>query len=185
MLNFQSVRSLRRFTIGAFSKRPAYFNTYIIWCLSYEISTHILFAMSKALSHPSKPSKARVSKPHDDIYALHGKYIMEQYLIPRLQKEPWTWPTPPETKAVEEGVSKPVGILGAGVGGLYAAMMLQSLGIPYEILEGSKRTGGRVFTYEFSKMKHDYYVSFSICWSACTNPRVSLLPGRGCHEVPG
>ena len=31
-----------------------------------------------------------------------------------------------------------VGIIGAGVGGLYAAMMLQSLDIDYEILEASE-----------------------------------------------
>ncbi|KIO34440.1 hypothetical protein M407DRAFT_64242 [Tulasnella calospora MUT 4182] len=51
----------------------------------------------------------------------------------------------------------PVGIMGAGVGGLYAAMILQSLGIPCEILEASERVGGRVFTYRFSSQKHDYF----------------------------
>ena len=44
----------------------------------------------------------------------------------------------------------PVCIVGAGVGGLYAAMMLQSLDIPYEILEASGCTGGRIFTYQFT-----------------------------------
>lgn len=53
-----------------------------------------------------------------------------------------------------------VGIIGAGVGGLYAAMLLQSQNPPikYEILEASDRTGGRVFTYDFSTKPHDYYV---------------------------
>ncbi|TFK34498.1 L-amino acid oxidase [Crucibulum laeve] len=53
----------------------------------------------------------------------------------------------------------PVGILGAGVSGLYAAMMLQSLGIKYEIMEGSGRTGGRLYTHYFPKNpgKYQYY----------------------------
>ncbi|KAG5634273.1 hypothetical protein H0H81_002578 [Sphagnurus paluster] len=43
----------------------------------------------------------------------------------------------------------PVAILGAGVCGLYIAMMLDSLGIKYEILEGSRRIGGRLYTHSF------------------------------------
>ena len=39
-------------------------------------------------------------------------------------------------------------------------MILDALAIPnlsYEILEGSGRVGGRVYTYKFSDVKHDYY----------------------------
>lgn len=46
------------------------------------------------------------------------------------------------------------------VAGLRTAMLLQDMGIPYEIFEASERAGGRVFTYEFpakdSQGKHDY-----------------------------
>ncbi|KAG0694127.1 hypothetical protein DFH29DRAFT_1073006 [Suillus ampliporus] len=56
------------------------------------------------------------------------------------------------------GETGTVGILGAGVGGLYTALMLDSLGINYEILEASDRTGGRLFTHHFSNDKeYDYY----------------------------
>ena len=50
--------------------------------------------------------------------------------------------------------------------GLYIAMILEALDIPglkYEILEGSDRVGGRVYTKYFEpeegkpKSKHDYY----------------------------
>lgn len=52
-----------------------------------------------------------------------------------------------------------VGILGAGIGGLYTALILDSLDIEYEILEASDRTGGRMFTYKFpGGGKYDYYV---------------------------
>lgn len=51
-------------------------------------------------------------------------------------------------------------IIGAGVTGLYIAMILDSLAIPgltYDILEGSGRTGGRLLTHYFTDKKHDYY----------------------------
>ena len=60
--------------------------------------------------------------------------------------------------------SNVVGILGAGVGGLYTALILQSLGIPFEIIEGSDRIGGRLYTHKFEHKKagkYDYYVSVS------------------------
>jgi len=54
---------------------------------------------------------------------------------------------------------KKIGILGAGIGGLYTALILDSLDIEYEILEASDRIGGRIFTYKFpGGGKYDYYV---------------------------
>jgi hypothetical protein len=57
-----------------------------------------------------------------------------------------------------------VAIIGAGVAGLRAAMLLQSKHIPFKIFEASDRPGGRLFTYQFPskppnnpKGKHDYY----------------------------
>lgn len=46
-----------------------------------------------------------------------------------------------------------------GVGGLYTAMMLESLDIPYKIIEASNRTGGRLMTHRFSDEEAQYYVS--------------------------
>ena len=37
-----------------------------------------------------------------------------------------------------------IGIVGAGATGLYAALILQDLGIEYEILEATDRVGGRI-----------------------------------------
>ncbi|KAH8759451.1 L-amino acid oxidase [Diaporthe sp. PMI_573] len=48
-----------------------------------------------------------------------------------------------------------VGIIGAGAAGLYAAMLLDSLGIDYDIHEGSDRIGGRIFTYRFDQEAWD------------------------------
>lgn len=59
-----------------------------------------------------------------------------------------------------------VGIVGAGAAGLYAAILLDSLGIDYDIYEASDRIGGRIYTYRFSESEdpkdpayYDYYVS--------------------------
>ncbi|KAH7912672.1 hypothetical protein BJ138DRAFT_750069 [Hygrophoropsis aurantiaca] len=43
----------------------------------------------------------------------------------------------------------PVGILGAGAGGLYTALILEDLGIPYRIIEARPNVGGRLMTYKF------------------------------------
>ncbi|KAM9973717.1 hypothetical protein ACTFIW_010840 [Dictyostelium discoideum] len=50
-----------------------------------------------------------------------------------------------------------VGIIGAGICGLYSAMILQDLGINYKILEISKeRIGGRIYSHRFSDQVNDY-----------------------------
>lgn len=53
----------------------------------------------------------------------------------------------------------PVGIIGAGMAGLYTAIILQYLKIPFEIIEASNRIGGRAFTHRFSETTefHDYF----------------------------
>ena len=54
-----------------------------------------------------------------------------------------------------------VGIVGAGISGLYAALLLQSLEVDdlqYEILEARERPGGRIWTYHFSEENWDYFV---------------------------
>ncbi|KAF9645107.1 amine oxidase [Thelephora ganbajun] len=54
----------------------------------------------------------------------------------------------------------PVCIIGAGVAGLYTAMIFESLGIPYQIVDADTkdRVGGRLFTYYFPDGgPYDYY----------------------------
>ncbi|KIP03625.1 hypothetical protein PHLGIDRAFT_77283 [Phlebiopsis gigantea 11061_1 CR5-6] len=51
-----------------------------------------------------------------------------------------------------------VGIIGGGIGGLYAAKLLQEAGVPYEILEATDHVGGRLYTHHFdTPNKYDYY----------------------------
>ena len=44
----------------------------------------------------------------------------------------------------------PICIIGAGIAGLYTALILDDLGIQYEILEASDRVGGRLLTHRFN-----------------------------------
>jgi len=72
----------------------------------------------------------------------------------------------------ESVAAAPVCIVGAGVSGLYTAMILDSLGINYEILEASERYGGRCFTYKFSEAE-DYHDYFDV--GAMRFPKISTM----------
>lgn len=95
------------------------------------------------------------------------------------------YPNSPTTPTPKDMPLK-VGIIGAGAAGLYAAMLLDSLGIEYDLIEASDRVGGRIYTYRFNETAwsdstpddpdyYDYFVSinpifettlliFSGCW---------------------
>ena len=56
----------------------------------------------------------------------------------------------------------PVAIIGTGAAGLYTAMIFESLGINYHLVDADtrERVGGRLFTYHFPNGgPYDYYVS--------------------------
>ncbi|KAI6141922.1 hypothetical protein BKA82DRAFT_961792 [Pisolithus tinctorius] len=98
-----------------------------------------------------------------DPLALYGKNIIEDYhasltaKLPQLDTDKTDFfDISDETLRFFPG--KKVGILGAGVGGLYTALILDSLDVEYEILEASDRIGGRLSTYKFpGGQAYDYY----------------------------
>ncbi|KAG9050159.1 hypothetical protein FS837_007458 [Tulasnella sp. UAMH 9824] len=102
-----------------------------------------------------------------DVHGIYAKHLIQDHVEEKRRRAgaslPFPSPFPPTLPPIQSIRTKveseigTLGILGAGVGGLYAAMILDSLGIPFEILEASGRTGGRVYTHEFSKKEHDYY----------------------------
>ncbi|KAG1821131.1 uncharacterized protein BJ212DRAFT_1337791 [Suillus subaureus] len=55
-------------------------------------------------------------------------------------------------------------IIGAGVAGLYIAMILKELGIPFDLVEAADRAGGRLYTHRFSEAPHDYYDVGAMRW---------------------
>lgn len=50
-----------------------------------------------------------------------------------------------------------VGVVGGGMSGLYASLILQDLGLGHEVIEASQRVGGRVWSHHFSEKDGDYY----------------------------
>ena len=66
-------------------------------------------------------------------------------------------PPHPDDKYQALPIEFKVSIVGAGISGLYAAMILDHLGISYDILEAAPRPGGCILTHYFSTKKHDYY----------------------------
>ncbi|KAG9124514.1 hypothetical protein FRC07_011336 [Ceratobasidium sp. 392] len=63
-----------------------------------------------------------------------------------IQQQPLSGPAPPKASTPPMHVA----IVGAGVAGLYASMILQSVGIKVDVLEASDRTGGRLYTHKFN-----------------------------------
>ena len=105
-----------------------------------------------------------------DPLAFRGKRIIENHHASLVDKFPIIKPkattdteAPDPFDIFDDALcllfNEKVGILGAGIGGLYTALILDSLDIPYEILEASGRAGGRLKTYYFPNGgTYDYYV---------------------------
>ncbi|KAF8435776.1 hypothetical protein L210DRAFT_3648445 [Boletus edulis BED1] len=100
-----------------------------------------------------------------DPLAYHGKHIIERHHAALLKCLPpfKAGPNDPNPFDISDDVLRflprlKVGLLGSGVGGLYMDLILDSLGIGYEILEASDRSGGGLSTYKFPNGgKYDYY----------------------------
>lgn len=96
-----------------------------------------------------------------NIYAYRGRHLLLQY-----HKKHEDVPNPPLSELTKHLNNQPhtvlpVCIIGAGTAGLYTAMILESLGINYHIVDADtrERVGGRLFTYPFPHGgEYDYYV---------------------------
>ena len=71
--------------------------------------------------------------------------------------DPYHLPARPQAPSQQLPSDTKVCIIGAGISGLYSALMLDYLGIAYDIIEASDRPGGRIRTHYFSDKPHDYY----------------------------
>lgn len=81
-----------------------------------------------------------------DVHPEHLPNLQDTKLFPII------WPPPEEDCGLFD-----VGIVGAGMAGLYTGMILDSLKIRYHIIEASDRIGGRVYTHRFTDDPGDYY----------------------------
>ncbi|KAI1263661.1 hypothetical protein F5Y18DRAFT_393781 [Xylariaceae sp. FL1019] len=118
----------------------------------------------KALKEGYSPSKASFAR------FLVRKLVMKDIEKIPLSKFPAEIIQPPQdgllpTRSTEPTKHSPerikIGIIGAGIAGLYTALILQDLGFDYEILEANPdRVGGRLYTHYFEESeteKHQYY----------------------------
>lgn len=104
------------------------------------------------------PLDVKNPTPSYDFYAHYGRKLVQRRLdLATFLPTGNTKYISPTKLPVQQAQIPVVGIIGAGAGGLYAGLMLESLGIKYEILESSDRTGGRLFTYKFTDAPHDYF----------------------------
>ena len=109
----------------------------------------------------TSPTEFRKDPLNRYAYNILDKHMDELETKYGIQKPPIP-PSAKESAIVPIAKDHPkVGIIGAGIGGLYAAMLLQERGIPYEILEASPRLGGRLYTHRMGDRPNDYYVSLS------------------------
>ncbi|KAK3354067.1 hypothetical protein B0T25DRAFT_456471 [Lasiosphaeria hispida] len=60
-------------------------------------------------------------------------------------------------KSSPEPVELKIGVVGAGMAGLYASLILQDLDLEHEVVEASHKPGGRVRTHRFSQESGDYF----------------------------
>ena len=107
-------------------------------------------ATDSSLGSPYSPYKAKFCR-----YLVQEEVAKEiAALSPAVKEE---FPKDGNKKTTHPESLK-VGIVGAGIAGLYTALILDYLKIDFEILESSDRVGGRILTHYFTKDKpHQYY----------------------------
>ena len=105
------------------------------------------------------PNDSRTNPPN--VYGYRSRQLLSEYV----EKN-----DDPDKKLSElaKGLNNPapsdelpICIIGAGVTALYTAMIFESLGISYQIVDADtrERIGGRLFTYHFPNGgPYDYYV---------------------------
>ncbi|KZV71074.1 hypothetical protein PENSPDRAFT_684941 [Peniophora sp. CONT] len=116
----------------------------------------------RAFARASSDSSSSLSPfaHQHEVFSLHGRGIISSHLdeqdvpddsilIASALAAELASPNSSMSNSTSMNLTDPVGILGAGAGGMYTALMLHDLGIPYKIIEARDRVGGRLFTYKF------------------------------------
>ncbi|WP_046758895.1 flavin monoamine oxidase family protein [Kordia jejudonensis] len=111
--------------------------------------------MSYLSFHPGNKSSDKVKKAKGSVRKAFSDWIIENYgddYKETLQKQRKDTDSigllKQQIVEVSDDEKKPlVGIIGGGFAGMYAGLILQSLGIEFEIFEASDRVGGRIDTW--------------------------------------
>ena len=114
--------------------------------ITYANLEQVRDSIAKLLTRLHKEGKLSTLPGFEHVHPpSHGEFNPRH--LPRRQDH--------KSKALPTGTK--VCIVGAGISGLYSALILDHLGVPYDILEAADRPGGRILTHYFSTKEHDYY----------------------------
>lgn len=117
-----------------------------------------LINLTKGIHPPKTPQTESLQFPAVRLSGLFDTIPTDPFDLPKdIEQE---YDQIPSIGSDETNVKHRICIVGAGITGLFIAMILDSLKIPgleYDILEASDRTGGRIHSHYFSDAPHDYY----------------------------
>ncbi|KFA80332.1 hypothetical protein S40288_09609 [Stachybotrys chartarum IBT 40288] len=127
---------------------------------------HELTNLTKSIDHGQRKKSSLPTTSQRECLTLSALHLSN--LLDRTPTGPFDLPKDDVQDYVQVSSMKPddlsvqhrICIVGAGITGLFIAMILDSLKIPgleYDILEASDRTGGRIYSHYFSDVPHDYY----------------------------
>ena len=92
--------------------------------------------------------KKKTSKPQGSLKRAFSDWVVKNYGQQYLEQIQQQRKAAKERPTDQLDDQKPmVGIIGGGFAGMYAGLILQSLGIEFEIFEASDRVGGRIDTW--------------------------------------
>ena len=119
--------------------------------LSEFVLLSFLLLLGGRVSHAHPTLNQRSKQP--GTHASDGDATASELFLQKLLDQPWAYGSSSvhPTNNASSGTTFKVGIIGAGAAGLYAAILLQSLGVDYEILEANTRIGGRIYTHRFDQ----------------------------------
>ena len=110
--------------------------------------SYLSFGPGKQASNKDKKKKGSVRKAFSDwIIKNYGDDYKETLLKQRSQVENILSLKKQIIEAKDDEKKPLVGIIGGGFAGMYAGLILKSLGIEFEIFEASDRVGGRIDTW--------------------------------------
>lgn len=107
----------------------------------------------KTASENNKKNLVRLTDHRRQIFLALDQHVQQLHRKRSAERAEVT-PPPTSTKSADK---LRIGIVGGGMAGMYAALLLEQLGISYQIFEASgERVGGRVLTHYFNNAPHQY-----------------------------